>query len=64
MSRTLHLKDEICAICQKAGIDLKSVAEIVIGPTSVTFEVYESPLRMGPGRKPLTVFITLPWDLV
>jgi hypothetical protein len=44
MSQTLNLKDEITAICAKAGLSLGSVARIVIEPNHISFLVSVDPM--------------------
>ena len=60
MSKTLHLWNEISAICRAAGLEPTSVADIKINPVAVTFEVFMEPKQMG-ADGPLTVFVTHPW---
>lgn len=63
MSEILFLKDEVYAICAKAGLDPKSVANINITPEQIRFEVFIEPKQQG-ADGPLTVFVHHPWDLV
>ncbi len=60
MSKTLHIKDPVYAICEAAGLDPNSVAEIRITPEAVVFEVFMEPKQMG-ADGPLTVIVTHPW---
>ena len=60
MSKTLHLKDEVCAICAKAGLDPKSVSEFRVTPEAIVFEVFMEPKQLG-AEGPLTVIVTHPW---
>jgi hypothetical protein len=60
MSKTLHLWDEISAICKAAGLEPTSVAEIRITPAVVTFEVYVEPKQVS-ADGPLMVTVTHPW---
>lgn len=63
MSNTLYIYDQIAAICEAAGLDPGSVGSMTIGPDSVTFTVYDQPLRMGPNREPVQLAITHPWRI-
>lgn len=63
MSETLFIKDEIYALCEKAGLDPKSVGSIDITPEQIRFEVFIEPKQVG-ADGPLTVYVHHPWDLV
>lgn len=60
MSKTLHLKDEVSAICERAGLEPNNVANIIITPETVTFDVYDEPRRFD-GYGPAMVTVTHPW---
>ena len=60
MSETLHLWEEVKAICAKAGLDPKSVAFIDIMPDQIRFEVFIEPKQVG-ADGPLTVYVHHPW---
>lgn len=60
MSETLHLRDEVYAICEKAGLEPGSVRNIIVTPDVVTFDVYDTPKRFENGA-PVMVAVTYPW---
>lgn len=52
-------REVIKKFCQDLGYDPNSVAQILVRPESVTFEVYMEPIQQG-ADGPLTVLATHP----
>lgn len=64
MSRTLHLKPQIEALCAAAGLDMNAVREIVIRPRSITLTVYAAPdVIEEMGAREMETIVTFPWSL-
>lgn len=64
MSRTLHLKDVIDALCAAAGLEPNDVSYIAMDANrrSVQFTVYPRPLKMDLAtREPESYIVTFPF---